>query len=190
MGIINRFLLFFYGLAIGVLSLGIAAACLGLLPEHNWINELRFASRQQETLTVAAVFAAVSFYFVCYSYFFGTSQAAPDPKEIIVVKGRTGDVRVAVDAVRNLAEREAGSVASVRDVKVRVQPLSKTEGNPLKLDVRLVLLSGANVPQVSDQVIGNIKGGLRQAMDFPDVPVSVTVEGISNAPRGDGKRVV
>ena len=190
MGIINRFLLFFYGLAIGMLSLGVASACLGVLPEHSWINELRYVSRQQETLAVTAVFGAVSFYFVCYSYFFGSSSKAPAPKEIIVVNSGAGDVRITVDAVRNLAEREARSVASVRDVKVRVESQAKPEGDPVKLDVRLVLLSGANVPQVSGQVIGNIKEGLRRAMDFPDVPVSVTVEDISNAPIGDGKRVV
>ena len=189
MGIINRFLLGIYGAAVGVLSLSVAAVCLKILPEHVWLNELRYALLQQEALTAAGVFALLSVYFVAYSLF-SRHSSAPAPKEVVVVKGEEGEVGIAVEAVRNLAEREAQAVTSVRDVKVQVRTSAKSGENPLRLEVRLVLLAGANVPRVSDAVIASIKKGIRQTMDFPDVPVSVTVSDISNAPVENGKRVV
>ena len=190
MGIINRFLLFFYVLAIGILSLGVAAACLKILPEHIWLNELQYAFLQQEAMTAAAVIAAMSLYFAGYCLFSGSSSEAAAPSDSIVVKNETGEVRVSVDAVRNIVEREARVVRSVRDVKVRVKPSGTPGENPLQVEVRLVLLSGANVPQVSDEVIRNIKTQLRQSMDFPDVPVKVTVSDVSNAPVENRRRVV
>lgn len=181
MGIINRFLLFFYGLAVGVLSLCTAVACLKFLPEHIWLNELKYVAGQQEALMAALTFLVLSLYFVAYSFFFGTSASSSD-KEVVLVKSGTGDVKVLVEAVCNLVEREAQAVASVRDVKARVQAMPKEAGNPFRISIRLVLLSGANVPHVSGEVISRVRTQLRQTMDLLDVPVEVTISDISNAP--------
>lgn len=190
MGIINRFFLFFYALAIGILSLGVAAACLKILPEHIWVNEFRYAILQQETLTAAVVFALLSLYFFGYCLFSGNRSTDSPSAEVIVVKNGTGNVKVSADAVRGLVEREAHAIRSVRDVKARVKPSSASGENPMQVDVHLVLLSDANVPRVSDEVIGNVKAQLRKTMDFPDVPVNVTVSDISNAPVEKKRRVV
>ena len=189
MGIINRFLLFFYALAIGVLAIGALAACLKALPERIWSNELSYAFMQQECLTAAAVFLALSLYFVGYCFFSGKSSDSAASGEVIVVKGGAGDVRVSVDAVRNLAEREARAVPSVRDAKVRIRTAS-SEDCPFRVEAHLILLMGANVPQVSHAVTENIKAQIRHTMDFSDVPVTVTVSDISNAPGEKRKRVV
>ena len=181
MGIINRFLLFFYGLAVGVLSLCVAAACLKFLPEHIWANELRYVVGQQEALMAALTFLVLSLYFVSYSFFFGTSAPPPD-KDFVLVKSGTGDVRILMEAVCNLVEREARAVAFVRDVKAQVKAMPKEDGNPFRVGIRLVLLSGANVPHVSGEVASRVKTQLRQSMDLLDVPVEVTISDISNAP--------
>ena len=166
MGIINRFLLFFYALAIGVLAIGALAACLKALPERIWSNELSYAFMQQECLTAAAVFLALSLYFVGYCFFSGKSS----------------------DSAAS-GEREAQAVPSVRDAKVRIRTAS-SEDCPFRVEAHLILLMGANVPQVSHAVTENIKAQIRHTMDFSDVPVTVTVSDISNAPVEKRKRVV
>ena len=182
MGIINRFLLFFYGLAVGLLSVVLIAACTKLLPEHVWGNELKYLLAQQEAVWTATAFLVMSFYFVVYSFFFGPAgrQEESSSRDVVLVKGNNGDVRVSLDAVCNVVEREARAVALVRDVKVHAA--ARGGENPLGIDVQLVLLSGANVASVSGAVVANIKERLRQALDFPDVPVKVLVADISNAP--------
>ena len=48
MGIINRILLFFFSLSVAALSLVVLAACLGVLPESVWLNELQYALTRPE----------------------------------------------------------------------------------------------------------------------------------------------
>ena len=64
MGIINRFLLFVFALFLVMLSLAVLAMCLQIVPEHYWLNELRFALGRTETIAVsaAAFFPAVFHY--------------------------------------------------------------------------------------------------------------------------------
>lgn len=189
MGIINRFLLFLYGLGVGLLSLGVAAACLKLLPEHVWVNEMKYGLQQQETLAAVGVFLVLSIYFVLYCFFSSSDKKPSTEKEVILLKGADGEIKVAADAVRNVVEREAMAATFVRDAKARVVPMGKEEGTPLRLEVQLVLLSGANVPKVSNEVTSNVKTHLRQTMDIPDVPLEVSVSEITNAPV-EKKRVV
>ena len=54
MGIINRFFLFVFALFLVLLSLGVLAVCLQIVPEHYWLNELRFALGRQETIVASA----------------------------------------------------------------------------------------------------------------------------------------
>ncbi len=191
MGVFHRFLWFFYALFVGILSLGIVAACNHILPESVWMNELKFLLSRQEMLNAAIVLAAVSAYFVLYSLFSkgSSKKQVVSGEDVVVVSNGKGIVNVSLAAVQRLVEREALAVAKVRAATAKVYQYSG-EKTSIRVDAQLVLLVGANVSEVSDQVIERIQDQLRAALGFLEVPVGVSVTDISNAPVENKRRVV
>ena len=102
MGLINRFLLCLYTLSFAVLALGVAALVLQLVPERYIWNEFQFLEAQWQTGAVAFVVFLLSIHLLAVSLTGAGKKAAFD-KEVILVHGGSGDVRVAVAAVQSLA---------------------------------------------------------------------------------------
>ena len=110
-------------------------------------------------------------------------------EDVVVVSNGKGIVNVSLAAVQRLVEREALAVAKVRAATAKVYQYSG-EKTSIRVDAQLVLLVGANVSEVSDQVIERIQDQLRAALGFLEVPVGVSVTDISNAPVENKRRVV
>lgn len=188
MRIINRFLWFVNAVLAITVSLAVLLAWFQLLPERLWLNELHYALTRQETLTVAVVFFLLNIHLLCCSLF-SSGDTAKASKEFVLVQAPVGDVKVAVSALVSMLERRSGLLPSVRDIKAKIIPCGKDAAFPIKVSLRLVTLTGANVQEISSNVARDVQEQLQQTLGFQDIPVDIAVTEISNAPV-ENRRVV
>ena len=189
MGYINRFLLFLYALAIAVLSLGVVSLCLQLVPEYVIVNELRFVLSRWETIAVAVIVFLWSIHLLGCSISSG-SRVHQD-KEVILVQGSSGEVRVAVEAVKNMAEKTARMIPGVREAKVDVASEQQADGSGrVRLDVKVSLGQEQNVARASDAIRAAIGQHMTQVIGIPSFEIRISVTDISNAAVAKKQRVV
>lgn len=189
MGIISRFFLFLLSLGVALLSLVVLAVVLGLLPDSVWLNELKFAAAQQETAIASAVVLVVSLFLALATL--GSSK--PKEKrhgELILLESSHGKTGVELDAVRELVDRLVRDVRGVRDVRTKVSAVQKKDAPPLALELTLVIGQEAGAGAVADTVRECVQAQLASALDLRDVPVMVTIKGITNAAPNRKQRVV
>ena len=189
MGIINRFILFLYTLFFAVLSLGVGALVLQVVPEHAVWNEFQYASAQWQTGAAAAVLFLLSIHLLGCS--FASSGKGREEREVILVHAETGDVRVAVEAVRNMVDKIARTMPGVRDVNVKAASVRKKENEAsVRIVLKLVLGQEANVAAVSDRLRAEIGRQLEETVGIADFSLEISVADISNAPLARKQRVV
>ena len=188
MGIINRFLLFVYTLCIGIASIVVIGICLNLIPEHMWLNELRYAIARPEVLAVLAVVLLFSLYLLSVSLSTSKRPKEKAPEELLLVEGESGKVRVSAEAVQNLAERAAGTIQGVREAHVKIHPMKAGE-TAVSLALQLILTHGVSVPDIGQRTAQAIRQELAESLNLSETKVDVSVSDISNAPV-DRKRVV
>ena len=106
MGYINRFLLFLYALAVALAALGVIVLCLPVFPVPAILNETTFLLSRWETIAGAALVFLISVHLVACSLTCGSRSGEQKEKkeaEAVVVRGASGEVRVAIPAVSNMA---------------------------------------------------------------------------------------
>lgn len=189
MGIINRFFLFVFALFLVMLSLAVLAMCLQIVPEHYWLNELRFALGRPETIAVSAAAFFLSLHLMLLSF----SRQAPKTVshgELVMVESSMGEVGVALDAVRGLVDKLVRDVRGVRDAKVKVRSARKGEGEPLSVSLALIIGQETNVAEVSAAASGLVSAQLEKILGYSQVPVEVLITDITNAAPDRKHRVV
>lgn len=190
MGIINRFLLFVYAVVVLSFALFIIALIVRPIPDEVLFNEFRFLLHQSWTLTIFGAVSFFSLYFMLYAFFTGEKKETELPKDnSVIIKTETGEVRIAKDAIEALADREATSVSGVRESITEINVSNKDGEIPLSLKLSLILISGANVPKISDEVVKAVKNRIFDSLDIKDVPVSISVRDLNSAPGENMKRV-
>lgn len=191
MGVINRFFLFIYALAVGVLLAVAATVAFHFVPESVWINDLRVALARHEFFMGLGVFSLFSLYFILYALLVKqhtSDQISED--EVVLAQGKDGNIRVARDAVQNLAEKEAAEAHAVRSVRAEMFRQNKSDASPFRLELSVIMLVGADVATVTKDVTERIRRRFAKTFGISEVPISVTVTEITNAPVENQKRVV
>lgn len=191
MGVINRFFLFLYALAGILLAVAIAAAAFQVLPEHYLQDVYTICMEQWEASAAALVILfLMGIHFLVYSLM-GSSQHVHEEKEVILVHGSSGDVKVAVEAVRSMLEKVTRMVSGVRDAKIRVQAVrSAGADTAVKIGVRIVIGQEQNAAAVSDDIRRVAGQHLEQTVGVKDFTLDIAVDGISNAAVTKKQRVV
>ncbi len=190
MGLINRFLLCLYTLSFAVLALGVAALVLQLVPERYIWNEFQFLEAQWQTGAVAFVVFLLSIHLLAVSLTGAGKKAAFD-KEVILVHGGSGDVRVAVAAVQSLVDKVARTVTGVRDVKVRVTAEKRPEKDAfVRATLRVTAGQEKNVAAVSDEIRSRVQQQLADVVGIADFAVDIDIVDITNAAMTKKQRVV
>lgn len=192
MGIINRFLLLVYALAVACLSLGVAALALQIVPEPILLNEYRYLMGEQQWPLVAGgvLVFLLSIHLIGCSFSGGSDERGGG--ELLVLHGKAGDVSVSLAAVHNLVEQTVQAVPGVRSLSARVSAVKKAAKGERALALRLAIVIGkeANAAAVSDDIRTEIRGALQDTMGVDDFALEIVVEDISNAPLAKKKRVV
>lgn len=189
MGLINRFFLLLLSLMMLALSFAVFGAFFHWLPETVWLEAIRYALGRQETMAVAAVVFLISLKMLG-QVFFCSGEKTTSKGEYVIESGPRGEVRVALEAVRNFADRLAREAHGVRDVRVAVKANNCKEGATLALHLDLVVGREAEVTKLSEKLTTTIQQQLEQTMALAEVPVTIVIKDVSDAQPSKKHRVV
>ncbi|SHK93560.1 hypothetical protein SAMN05216582_12538 [Selenomonas ruminantium] len=191
MSVINRFLLLLLSLAGLALSGAVLAAFVQILPENVWLKQLHYVLAQQETLAVCMVFLLISVKLLLAVFSRKPGDTSISKGEYVIDAGPRGEVRVALEAMRSLADRMAREVHGVRDARVKIKAKTQKGGAAsLSLDVDLSVGREADVSQVAKTLTDRVQEHFRRTMALEDVPVNVVVSEVSDAEPEKKHRVV
>lgn len=191
MSIINRFLLLLLSLAGLAVSGAILAAAVQVLPENVWLKQIHFALAQKETLAICTVFLLICVKLLLAVFSRKPSDPSTSKGEYVIDAGPQGEVRVALEAMRSLADRMAREVHGVRDANVRIKAKNPKEGAAsLSLDVDLTVGREADVSVVAKTLTERVQEHFRRTMALESVPVNVVVSEVSDAEPEKKHRVV
>ena len=191
MSIINRFLLLLLSLTGIALSGAVLAADVQVLPENVWLKQLHFALAQKETLAVCVVALLICMKLLLAVFSRKPSEPSTSKGEYVIDAGPKGEVRVALEAIRSLADRMAREVHGVRDANVRIKAKNPKEGAAsLSLDVDLTVGREADVSLVARTLTDRVQEHFRRTMALEDVPVNVVVSEVSDVQPEKKHRVV
>ena len=129
MGIINRFLLFVSMIGLALLSVLVLVLCMGVLPESIWLNEIHYILSRRETVAVSVVLLLVALHLLGVSLR-GRAERTHERGDFILLQGAEGGVRVALPAIRAMAERTLLSLHGIRMAKVRAQRVRASKNAP------------------------------------------------------------
>ena len=191
MSIINRFLLLLLSLTGIALSGAVLAAAVQVLPENVWLKQLHFALAQKETVAICVVALLICMKLLLAVFSRKPSEPSTSKGEYVIDAGPKGEVRVALEAIRSLADRMAREVHGVRDANVRIKAKNPKEGAAsLSLDVDLTVGREADVSLVAKTLTDRVQEHFRRTMALEDVPVNVVVSEVSDVQPEKKHRVV
>jgi len=173
------------------LSGAVLAAALQVLPENVWLKQIHFALAQKETLLVCIVALLICIKLAVAVFSRKAGDTFTSKGEYVIDAGPQGEVRVALEAMRSLADRMAREVHGVRDASVRIKAKNKQKGAAsLSLDIDLTVGREADVSAVAKVLTGRLQEHFRRTMALEDVPVNVVISEVSDALPEKKHRVV
>lgn len=193
MGIINRFLLFvsMIGLALLSVLVLVLVLCMGVLPESVWLNEIHYILSRRETVAVSVVLLLVALHLLGVSLR-GRAERTHERGDFVLLQGAEGGVRVALPAIRAMAERTLLSLHGIRMAKVRAQRVRASKNAPetLRLVLDLTVSRGTPVASLTEAAAAAIRTELRETMGLEDVAVESHITAFSDAVPAGKRRVV
>ena len=183
MGYINRFLLFLYALAVALAALGVIVLCLPVFPVPAILNETAFLLSRWETIAGAALVFLISVHLVACSLTCGSRSGEQKEKkepEAVVVRGASGEVRVAIPAVSSMAEKSASQVYGVEnvDAKVEARRVTGEDGVPsskVAIGLEVALAAGQNVAQASDAIRAAVSEQMDNVLGLADYSIDISI---------------
>ena len=148
MGIINRFLLFVLMIGLALLAVLMLLLCMGAVPEPVWLNELHYILSRRETVVASVVVLVLALHLLGVSLR-GRAERTRESGDFILLQNEQGGVRVALPAIRAMAEQTLIGMRGVRMAKVRVQRVRATSKAPETLRLVLDLTVGSHPPRPS-----------------------------------------
>ena len=191
MSIVNRFFVLLLSLTCIGLSGLVMAAAVQVLPENVWLKQLHYILGRQETLMVCIVALLIAVKLLLAVFSRKASDPSTSKGEYVIDAGPQGEVRVALEAMRSLADRMAREVHGVRDANVRIKAKNPKEGAAsLSLDVNLTVGREADVSVVAKTLTERVQEHFRRTMALESVPVNVVISEVSDAEPEKKHRVV
>ena len=179
MNVVNRFLIFILALLVllgGVLVLLVAAGAIDpgdlLLPQFENVAKAKGADLAATNgIAVAMVFMGLLLLI------FILRPIVAKPRLVLVSAGEEGVVQIALNSVREMAERTGGGNRSVKGLRCRVRVTS----GGLRILCLADLNMGSDLPKVSSELQESIKDVVERLIGLAVVDV-----GVKAKYRGDG----
>lgn len=157
MGVLDRFLLFLFSLAVALLSILTGAQIFG----YDMWNQL-VSGYPLETFAGALVLFLISLRFLFFR------RGASKEPQAITHKTEHGDVRISLQTLENLADRAARLVKGVSDLKTKVRP---SEAG-IRIAIRVSVDPDLDIPQITTSVQQKVK-------DYVESTAGITVQNVA-----------
>lgn len=177
MGVGNRLLLALYALATMALTVALAGILVPILPEREWLNEVRYVTGRPEVLAGVVVYFLVGVHlFLCA---FATKRTKKSAEVCLLTKA-SGRVHVSLVAIQSVVLRVARGVSGVCEVAAKISPLRQDAEETLRIGLKLTLRSGVSVRETADAVSELVRRELAHVLGMEDVQIEVEVAEISD----------
>lgn len=177
MGVGNRLLLALYALATMALTVALAGILVPILPEREWLNEVRYVTGRPEVLAGIVVYFLVGVHlFLCA---FATKRTKKSAEVCLLTKA-SGRVHVSLVAIQSVVLRVARGVSGVCEVAAKISPLRQDAEETLRIGLRLTLRSGVSVRETADAVSELVRRELAHVLGMEGVQIEVEVAEISD----------
>lgn len=177
MGVGNRLLLALYALATMALTVALAGILVPILPEREWLNEVRYVTGRPEVLAGIVVYFLVGVHlFLCAFATKRTKKSA----EVCLLTKVSGRVHVSLVAIQSVVLRVARGVSGVCEVAAKISPLRQDAEETLRIGLKLTLRSGVSVRETADAVSELVRRELAHVLGMEGVQIEVEVAEISD----------
>lgn len=177
MGVGNRLLLALYALATMALTVALAGILVPILPEREWLNEVRYVTGRPEVLAGIVVYFLVGVHlFLCA---FATKRTKKSAEVCLLTKA-SGRVHVSLVAIQSVVLRVARGVSGVCEVAAKISPLRQDAEETLRIGLKLTLRSGVSVRETADAVSELVRRELTHVLGMEGVQIEVEVAEISD----------
>ena len=177
MGVGNRLLLALYALATMALTVALAGILVPILPEREWLNEVRYVTGRPEVLAGIVVYFLVGVHlFLCAFVTKRTKKSA----EVCLLTKASGRVHVSLVAIQSVVLRVARGVSGVCEVAAKISPLRQDAEETLRIGLKLTLRSGVSVRETADAVSELVRRELAHVLGMEGVQIEVEVAEISD----------
>lgn len=177
MGVGNRLLLALYALATMALTVALAGILVPILPEREWLNEVRYVTGRPEVLAGIVVYFLVGVHlFLCA---FATKRTKKSAGVCLLTKA-SGRVHVSLVAIQSVVLRVARGVSGVCEVAAKISPLRQDAEETLRIGLKLTLRSGVSVRETADAVSELVRRELAHVLGMEGVQIEVEVAEISD----------
>ncbi len=177
MGVGNRLLLALYALATMALTVALAGILVPILPEREWLNEVRYVTGRPEVLAgIVAYFLVGVHLFLCA---FATKRTKKSAEVCLLTKA-SGRVHVSLVAIQSVVLRVARGVSGVCEVAAKISPLRQDAEETLRIGLKLTLRSGVSVRETADAVSELVRRELAHVLGMEGVQIEVEVAEISD----------
>lgn len=173
MTLLDRVLLTIYALAVAVVSVFVISAYLGLPPAWNTMVILNVLSAWQ-TVPIATLFLLFSIRVL-----FSGLRKEHSSVTAMTHKTELGEVRISMDALRNVAQRAALSVRGIREAKTAVHA---ADGG-LVINARVAASAQDRVPALSTSIQNIIKQSVEESTGMTVKEVRVLIDDIAPGQR-------
>ena len=161
------------------------------MPEPVWLNELHYILSRRETVVASVVVLVLALHLLGVSLR-GRAERTRETGDFILLQNEQGGVRVALPAIRAMAEQTLIGMRGVRVAKVRVQRVRATSKAPETLRLVLDLTVGRHTPvgPLTETAAAAIRVQLQETMGLEGVAVESHITGITDALPEGKRRVV
>lgn len=177
MGVGNRLLLALYALATMALTVALAGILVPILPEREWLNEVRYVSGRPEVLAGIVVYFLVGVHLFLCAF---TTKRTKKSAEVCLLTKASGRVHVSLVAIQSVVLRVARGVSGVCEVAAKISPLRQDAEETLRIGLKLTLRSGVSVRETADAVSELVRRELAHVLGMEGVQIEVEVAEISD----------
>lgn len=171
--IVDRLLLFLYSvliLLVSAVGLFVSSSWIPISNSREFLNDLYFDKfTAYTTIIVSIAVLLISIRFVYISLRTGRAQAPS-----IDQRTEFGDIRISIETVENLSLKAAGRTRGVKDLKSRV----RVNQSGLEIVIRTVVDGETSIPDLTEEMQGNVKSYIEEITGIPVASVTVFVANI------------
>ena len=180
MNLFDRVLLALYSLGIMITLLFAGLVAAGWTTPVIW---LRAALQHTDSLIIIGVIVAV-FLIVSIKFFLQALSAEKQPLQAVVQETDMGQVRVSVEAIKNMVNRVTSQIKGVRDVKPKVSAFP--EG--VSIFLRVSVTPETNIPSASDEIQNKVGAYIEDVAGIKVKAVKILVDSVSSETGQSGSR--
>lgn len=171
MSLVDRFLALIYALAFTTGAVGVLAVAGGFVDPASLTSLVDNLPGRWDVLLIAAALAFLGI----RSASAGWRQRNPQRERALVRETASGEVRILLSAVENLARRVASEHKGLREVKAR----TKTADQGIGLSLRAAVTPDVSIPEMSEDLHRRLAERVKYVTGIDLISFHLKVEDIS-----------